>query len=221
MQMLSEDRWFPVALADQIAPESSHPVVLDGYGLAVWRSRGGAVHAWEDRCPHRGMRLSFGFVRGEALTCLYHGWQFAESGQCRKIPAHPDLDPPKTICARAYPTATAHGIVYANLADAPTAFSGDDAEGWHAVRSIYLPLSEGAVHDYLMAPDNLFGAAAGRGAQDSYEFSTVEAGRVILALQRISPDKTAVHVTCDSADPSARIAMARRIVRMRRELDPR
>ena len=41
--------------------------------LVVWRSKSGVLSAWDNRCPHRGMRLSHGFVRGEALACVYHG----------------------------------------------------------------------------------------------------------------------------------------------------
>jgi Rieske [2Fe-2S] domain len=35
--------------------------------VVVWRGQDGKVHAWEDWCPHRGMRLSFGFARGKSL----------------------------------------------------------------------------------------------------------------------------------------------------------
>lgn len=46
------------------------------------------------------MRLSHGFVRGERLACIYHGWQYDGSGACSYIPAHPKLEPPKTICVQ-------------------------------------------------------------------------------------------------------------------------
>ena len=35
-----------------------------GYRMVLWRGLDGTPYALEDRCPHRGMRLSFGFVRG-------------------------------------------------------------------------------------------------------------------------------------------------------------
>ena len=58
------------------------------------RSSSGATrpalpHVWEDRCPHRGMRLSMGFVRSDRIACLYHGWQYGTDGHCLYIPAHP------------------------------------------------------------------------------------------------------------------------------------
>jgi nitrite reductase/ring-hydroxylating ferredoxin subunit len=90
-------------------------VILEGRELVVWRAQGGAVQVWEDRCPHRGMRLSFGFVRGDALNCLYHGWQYGTSGSCLRIPAHPDLDVPPTIKATAYPVAEGGGFILTSV----------------------------------------------------------------------------------------------------------
>ena len=75
---------------------------VNGKDVVVWRSSSGKLSAWENRCPHRGMRLSYGFVRGEALACMYHGWHYGADGKCKYIPAHPDLEPPKTIQIQRY-----------------------------------------------------------------------------------------------------------------------
>ena len=103
--------WIPIALSRDVPAGVTRAVVLDDRELVVWRTEGGAVQVWEDRCPHRGMRLSFGFVRGEALNCLYHGWQYGASGSCQKIPAHPDLTVPPTIRANAYTSAETGGFI--------------------------------------------------------------------------------------------------------------
>ena len=115
MQITHSDRWLAVGLEAQFEPFSSQPAVLDRYGVAVWRGPTGLVQVWEDRCPHRGMRLSFGFVKGDRLSCMYHGWSFQPDGHCRRIPAHPDLEPPKTICAKTFAVTIFRGIVFANL----------------------------------------------------------------------------------------------------------
>ncbi|RDJ93358.1 DUF3416 domain-containing protein, partial [Lacticaseibacillus rhamnosus] len=65
----------------------------------VWRGPDGTARAWADRCPHRGMRLSFGYVRENTLTCIYHGWSFgsgpgAGAARCLGVPAHPGMTPP-------------------------------------------------------------------------------------------------------------------------------
>ena len=91
--------WIPIALQKDVPPETTRAVILSGEERVVWRAADGAVQIWEDRCPHRGMRLSLGFVRGNALNCLYHGWEYSAAGPCVRIPAHPDLAVPPTIRA--------------------------------------------------------------------------------------------------------------------------
>ncbi len=107
----SRFRLDPVALSADLPPASVLPARLASASLAVWRAQGGAVLAVADRCPHRGMRLSHGFVRGEALSCIYHGWRYGKSGRCLAIPAHPGLEPPEAIRVAIYRTEERDGII--------------------------------------------------------------------------------------------------------------
>jgi nitrite reductase/ring-hydroxylating ferredoxin subunit len=111
--------WIPIALSRDVPKGATRAVILDGRELVIWRAGSGAVEVWEDRCPHRGMRLSFGFVRGETLNCLYHGWQYGEGGSCQRIPAHPDLAVPPTIKATAFPSAETGGFILSNFDPQP------------------------------------------------------------------------------------------------------
>lgn len=104
--------WAAVALSADIPPATAAPARLEGAEIVLWRDAGGTLQAWEDRCPHRGMRLSFGFVREGRLTCLYHGWQFDASARCRHIPAHPELKVPGTIRAKPWPLRERAGLVW-------------------------------------------------------------------------------------------------------------
>ena len=67
------------------------PTRLLNLPLALWRDSAGQVHAWEDRCPHRGTPFSLGSVEGDSVRCAYHGWRFASDGRCTRIPALPAL----------------------------------------------------------------------------------------------------------------------------------
>jgi len=107
--------WIPIALSRDVPNGVTRAVTLEERELVIWRSEGGVAQVWEDRCPHRGMRLSFGFVRGEALNCLYHGWQYGTSASCQKIPAHPDLVVPNTIRANAYPVVERGQLIWTRL----------------------------------------------------------------------------------------------------------
>ena len=50
--------WHPVALSTSVEPGSSAGTQIDGREYVVWRDNNGVAHVWEDRCPHRGMKLS-------------------------------------------------------------------------------------------------------------------------------------------------------------------
>lgn len=104
--------WIPIALGRDVPPGTTRGVLLDGAEVLIWRDSDGNAHVWEDRCPHRGMRLSFGFVRNNSLNCLYHGWQYGAASHCLRIPAHPDLTVPATIRANAYASGEAGGMIW-------------------------------------------------------------------------------------------------------------
>jgi nitrite reductase/ring-hydroxylating ferredoxin subunit len=102
----------PVSLSGGVEPGARTGTSVNGQAIVVWRSQDGRVRAWDDWCPHRGMRLSFGFVREDQLTCIYHGWSFGASGQCLSIPAHPAMTPSPKITARPLPVAEALGMIW-------------------------------------------------------------------------------------------------------------
>lgn len=137
--------WRPIALSHEAPAGSAAPVIADGREIVVWRSESGVVSVWEDRCPHRGMRLSFGFVRGETLACLYHGWRYGTDAGCRSIPAHPDLTPPASLCAAAYPVAEAGGLVWAAPDGAAAGPPPAPPAGFAPVRSLTASVPEARV----------------------------------------------------------------------------
>jgi nitrite reductase/ring-hydroxylating ferredoxin subunit len=96
------------------------PIVCNGTDVVIWRSASGKVNAWNDRCQHRGMRLSHGFVRGERLSCIYHGWTYDTGGVCKFIPAHPDLTPPEAIRAEAFSCVESRDLVWVAASDIQT-----------------------------------------------------------------------------------------------------
>lgn len=129
--MTSENGWIPVALSADIPAGTSSPGQVAGEDVAIWRSASGRLSVWPDRCPHRGMRLSHGFVRGEALSCIYHGWRYDGAGQCIRIPAHPELTPPAAIRVVPFRAAEVSGVIWAAPAGTesvapPPAFPGFD-----------------------------------------------------------------------------------------------
>jgi vanillate O-demethylase ferredoxin subunit len=92
------NRWFAVTASAAVPRGHIAHAQLLGQELALWRSASGQLNAWENRCPHRGVRLTLGSCSGEQLRCQYHAWRFASgSGQCTLIPSHPGQVPASTI----------------------------------------------------------------------------------------------------------------------------
>ncbi|MGB0848248.1 MAG: Rieske 2Fe-2S domain-containing protein [Thiolinea sp.] len=102
----------PVGLTDNLPAGRVMRAWVEGAELVVWRSASGKLSAWDNRCPHRGMRLSHGFVRGESLACIYHGWHYGTEGQCHYIPAHPELTPHKSICTVSHEITEQNGVLW-------------------------------------------------------------------------------------------------------------
>jgi len=104
--------WHPLALAAALAPGAVAPASLLGRDVALWRGHDGVIHAWEDRCPHRGTRFSIGKVDGAELQCAYHGWRFAANGRCSDIPALPGHIAPASASARVFAVVERYGLVW-------------------------------------------------------------------------------------------------------------
>jgi nitrite reductase/ring-hydroxylating ferredoxin subunit len=173
--------WIPIALGRDVPAGTTRAIILDGAELVIWRAESGSVQVWEDRCPHRGMRLSFGFVRGEALNCLYHGWQYGAAGPCQRIPAHPDLIVPSTIRAKAYAATESGGLVLVNLGD----------PGPPPVFLAGLPIASLAIEAKSGAVLQLLG---GSPASDTQLIETTRGGvRLTIGWHAPSAQKTMLH----------------------------
>jgi nitrite reductase/ring-hydroxylating ferredoxin subunit len=198
--------WVPVALAAGLEPGTSTGTRIAGSEVVVWRDDAGASHVWEDRCPHRGMRLSFGFVRGNHIACLYHGWQYDTAGQCRLIPAHPDIKVPSTIRATRYVSMERLGIVWTDLAgDAPNPPPVPDGAAT-AVRSLAIMAPRGIVLEHV--------------APDGVARLSIAGLAVVAAVQPVSENETAVHVVIEGAHgPAAQKNVSAWAVALRARLE--
>ena len=124
---MERQHWHPVA-GSEVVRDAPHAARLLGEDIVLWRDPDGAVHAWPDRCPHRGARLSLGRVENGHLECPYHGWQFAASGQCVHVPALPTFTPPQTHCVQGFEARELHGLVWVRLAAGDAALPAFAAE---------------------------------------------------------------------------------------------
>jgi ferredoxin-NADP reductase/nitrite reductase/ring-hydroxylating ferredoxin subunit len=135
-----KSQWFPVAASTDLPPRHVYQGQLLGQEFAIWRADDGQVNVWENRCLHRGVRLSIGLNLGCELKCQYHGWRYAsETASCLYIPAHPANAPPRTIRNRVYPSVERYGLIWSSLdpdGDAPTVADADAVASPLALRPI-------------------------------------------------------------------------------------
>ena len=103
----------PVAGCADLVPRHVVRSRLFGRELAIWKADDGFINIWEDRCIHRGTRLSLGINDGAELVCQYHGWRYSNrNGNCTYIPAHPGEAPARTMRARIFACAERYGLVW-------------------------------------------------------------------------------------------------------------
>ncbi|HTS54537.1 MAG TPA: Rieske 2Fe-2S domain-containing protein [Burkholderiales bacterium] len=96
--------WLHVCRIDQIARPGVHTLALPDLNVAVFQLADGRMFGIEDRCPHRGARLSAGVVYdSDKIACLDHGWgvRLTDGG----------VEPPERGCVRVFPVKVEDGAV--------------------------------------------------------------------------------------------------------------
>jgi phenylpropionate dioxygenase-like ring-hydroxylating dioxygenase large terminal subunit len=114
--------WYPIC---QSAHVKDAPLGVQRLGtdIVVWRDSKGRIHVHDDRCLHRGAKLSVGQVIDDHLRCAYHGWCYDTAGQCVTIPtsktAQSKLAP--RLRLESLETQERAGLVWAYFAETQTA----------------------------------------------------------------------------------------------------
>ncbi len=214
------DRWFPVARAEEVVPRHVVQAQLLDQEIALWRDDAGAVNAWENRCPHRGVRLSIGLNTGTELRCQYHGWRYATgTGQCTYIPAHPSQKPAATMRVGRFGVTEVDGFVWVSLATpsgppqtfapspSPSPANAAAAGPSTTLRSIYAEASAATIAACLLRGYRFALDPTGAGdpstdavvvAPDAYTLrASVQAGgreaTVTFLLQPVGASQTVIH----------------------------
>lgn len=107
--------WQPIALSRDVKKGEAIPVKVLGDELTLYRGDSGEVHLVAGRCRHRQTLLHTGWVHGETIRCMYHGWRFDGKGACVERPAEKEAKPPAAANIAAYPVREYCGLVFAWL----------------------------------------------------------------------------------------------------------
>ncbi|KAL9386191.1 hypothetical protein Peur_019315 [Populus x canadensis] len=111
-------QWYPVMPVCDLDKRVPHAKTVMGLDLVVWWDRNESEwKVFDDSCPHRLAPLSEGRIdQWGRLQCVYHGWCFNGSGNCKFIPQAPPDGPPvhtsMKACVAVYPSTVHHDIVW-------------------------------------------------------------------------------------------------------------
>ncbi len=88
-----------------------------GQNIVLWRDNNCEAHALEDRCPHRGARLSLGRNLDERLACWYHGVEVDKDGIVVDVPAVTGALMEGKQCVSTYPVKEIKGVIFLYFGD--------------------------------------------------------------------------------------------------------
>ena len=103
--------WQPIALSRDYASAKAKRIKMLGSYYTMYRSEEGEMKLVQDRCPHRGTSLAYGWVEGSSIRCRYHGWKFSGNGRGEEFPSETATYASK-ICLRTYPVREYLGVIF-------------------------------------------------------------------------------------------------------------
>ncbi len=108
--------WLPVYHSIDLAAGRAVPLCIMSQEFTLYRSQTGKACLVDGRCAHRGTQLSSGWIEGDAIRCMYHGWKFGPDGRCLEQPVEkPDFS--AKVAIGGYPAREYLGLIFAYLGE--------------------------------------------------------------------------------------------------------
>jgi len=70
-----------IAILSDIPDGGSKLVMVEDTPIALFNLNG-TIHAWDNRCPHRGSSLVDGHISEDIIQCKFHLWEFDVAKAC-------------------------------------------------------------------------------------------------------------------------------------------
>lgn len=96
-----------VARWDDLVPGRGIVVIAKGIRIALFLHEDGTPYALRNQCPHMGGELGEGELRGDIVTCPWHGWRFDV-----KTGRNPSVD---LVAVRTFPVKVEGNDVYVGV----------------------------------------------------------------------------------------------------------
>jgi 5,5'-dehydrodivanillate O-demethylase oxygenase subunit len=115
MGKLLRQFWQPIAQSHTLDAGKARALTVMHEDLTLFRGENGSPFLVGGRCAHRCTVLHTGWVQGDEIRCMYHGWKFAGSdGRCTEMPAERNAQLDRARIA-AYPLREYGGLIFAYL----------------------------------------------------------------------------------------------------------
>ena len=112
--------WHPVGYSSELTEAGqTKRVRILGEDLVLARTGSGDLLLVQERCPHRGASLLYGFVEGSNIRCAYHGWLYNAAGECTERPF--ESEKASRVCKKmidSYATQECGGLIFGYLGPA-------------------------------------------------------------------------------------------------------
>lgn len=152
--MWARNAWYVAAFSKEVQRTLLAREYL-GTKVVMYRRLDGTIAALEDRCAHRMLPLSFGYLQEDSLVCGYHGMTFDASGKCTRVPGQDRV--PAAACVRAFPIVERHHLAWIWMGDPEAADPAQIPDLGRLADPAWVA-SEGYTHleaDYRLLNDNL------------------------------------------------------------------
>ncbi len=117
------NKWYLICPSDELKNKILKKKIL-GEDFIFFRKTDGEIVALEDRCCHRNVNLSLGYLNDNTIICGYHGWEYDKTGKCVNIPSQlPGDKIPPTAKIKSYPAKDFNKWVWV--------FVGDEEKSMH------------------------------------------------------------------------------------------
>ncbi|HWB62574.1 MAG TPA: Rieske 2Fe-2S domain-containing protein [Chitinophagales bacterium] len=112
------NQWFLACFVDELKNKAIIKRKIAAQELVIFKTNGSGVAILQDRCCHRNVHLSLGYLQNGRIKCGYHGWEFGASGKCEHIPSlGADEKIPAAACVKSYVVKIKHKAVWVYIGD--------------------------------------------------------------------------------------------------------
>ena len=112
-----KNKWYLICPSDELKNKILKKRIF-GEDIILFRNQDGSITALEDRCCHRNVNLSLGYLNSNTIVCGYHGWEYDKNGSCVNIPSQlPGDKIPPTAKIKSYPVKDFNKWVWVFLGD--------------------------------------------------------------------------------------------------------